>query len=381
MKAFFIALMMVCAWVTPVHASDDRLVHDLRDFCMEVAERLAAGDADYMMDRLDQSRLLASARFAGDRPASPEEMKGMEEGLRRGLSKSAAELKSYWHVAAVKRGTPQGECTLVSSLGQGEGRGAGSLLGIRLVVGKGVDGFIIRDIIYPNGISFFEKATMILPDVFRAVAVLDAPFLHDEKRVKDATELMQLLNANKTGDKQKFVSLFKQSGGYAIGNVVLAERFIISAQQISDEEYREALRFYIENVKPEAQEPSLLIDHYTFVGKPELAVSTMERISPFYAGSYSVEYILLGLRPENGDLAEFESRMLALLEKNPNVEMAYWLLLEEYTRKHEYQRATAVLDVLRDAYGYKFGRDLQDDPVYADLGKSPEFRRWLRESS
>lgn len=381
MKDYLFALMLMFGLAAPAHAAGNELVHDLGDFCMELASRLAAGDADYMLSRLDQSRLLADMRFIGDRLASPEELKALAEGINRGLSKNVMEWKIQWHVAAVARGNPEGSCTLVGNLGHDEATSAVALAGIRLIVAKSENDFVLKDVVYPNGGSFFAKATMLLPDLFRAGEIMKKPFLHDPQEVQDARELVRLLQAAGAGDNAAIVSYYKQSGAHVLQNAVLADRFIVAAQALPEKEYRESLEFYLENVKAEVQDPIHLIDHYHFLGKTDLALSALERVSPFYAGSYSVGVMRVALQQPGGDLAALESKVLALLEQNPNVEAVYWLLLNEYVHDREYERATLVMDVLVNAYGYTFGRTLKSEPAYVEFSRSPEFRRWRKRSS
>lgn len=381
MKACFFALMLMLGLATPAHAAGNELVHDLGDFCMELASRLAAGDTDYMLSRLDQSRLLADMRFIGDRLASPDELKALAEGINRGLSRNVMQWKLPWHIAAVARGNPEGSCTLVGNLGHDETTSASGLVGIRLIVEKSENDFVLKDVVYPNGSSLFVKATMMMPDLFRAIEIMEKPFLHDPQTVQDARELIRLIHAIGAGDDEAIVSGYKKSGEHIRQNELLADRFMASAQLLPEKEYRESLVFYIENVKAEIQDPTLLIDHYYFLGKTDLALAALERISPFYAGSYSVGVLSTSLQQTGGDLAALETKALALLEQNPNVEAVYWLLFNEYVHDREYERATLVMDVLVNAYGYTFGRTLKSEPAYLEFSRSPEFRRWRKRSS
>lgn len=369
--------LLCCFMPAMVHANPEPLITDANDFCMEMAVRLGSGDIGYLVDQLDMSGIQSSLRFAGGMMLSNDDAAGVVGGMKKGLRNTSARWALPWDVMPAFANGRNMECVLVGHVGR-DGMEDGALYGIRLVVRRAGQGFVLKDIVYANGETILGRGLSLVSRIIESHAVLENPYMHSEAEVARAREFTHFVKVSAAGVPEYAVKLYMRASQEIQQHPALSEVFLMNAQKLEEEKYKEALAYYAKNMDQKLQDPLLLIDHYHYQGDFEKALALLDKLEPFFANSYAIDYLRVGLRLQMGDRKALHAAILSTLEKQPDMESIYWILLDDYVSHREYENAIAVLEVLKVVYGFEFNKKLDKDEKYAELGRSPEYRRWWK---
>jgi hypothetical protein len=206
---------------------------------------------------------------------------------------------------------------------------------------------------------------------------LDKLLTNEQDYVRDLPKLTPITEAMKQGKKQDALRQLKELRPETKKQKVILLMRIQAAAEADETDYVAALE---EFRKLFPNDPSLdlqSIDYYMLKKNFPKALRCVDRLDESVGGDPYLNCIRSSVAMERGDGAEARRFANLAIDREPSLQIAYFVLVGLSLQDQKYDETVAGLKRIHDTFETSF-EDLTTLPEYAGFVKSPQYNQWLQ---
>ena len=198
----------------------------------------------------------------------------------------------------------------------------------------------------------------------------------DELLIKHLEEVQTMSQAMQSGEGAKALSIYRALPPELQRQKIILLTRIGAAAQVDDTEYERAMAAYQEAF-PRAPELALIVfDRYFLKGEYAKVLELLDQLETSVGGDPYLDVLRSSTFTAAGDLQRARAVSEKAVAAAPDMENAYFALLNVGLAFDEHALTADTLDRLSERFGYTW--QLEGQPDYASFLASDEGKRWLQ---
>lgn len=150
------------------------------------------------------------------------------------------------------------------------------------------------------------------------------------------------------------------------------------AGQVDEKKLEEAIREYMVAYPNDPGSQLVAMTGHLVAGRNEQALSCVDALDKLVGGDPYLDIFRAYLHLRSGKLDKVRPLARAALEKDPDWEDAYWVLLDVALREKKFGEVARLLNAVQGRFGYDLS-GVDEAPEYSEFVESPEYKAWVEE--
>lgn len=353
--------------------------YSLQDFCLDLRDRLTAGDGSWMTQYLSTDRIVQA--LSRQVPAFLRMEAGLDSPAFRNkleanwVSRLAANLgnhKAVWMMTRFEtKSANSAECTLTNDSYIEQDA---VFYAIRLQLSHQAGRVYVveaQDSLFnqPYSLMIGTLFSSILSEIDQTTDVSPLP------AARPAGTFMQLV---RSGDHRQIIDAYENRLSTAHQSLAVFQQCYLDAQAALENHYPEALALIVSR-QPAGLASGYRLDLAYLQQKPAAVPPLLDLLEQAWGYHPGMDVLRLLAYQDIGDTDNVYRTFDRALVKNDGYSLTYWHMMRFLARQQRFAEALLMADILVKRFDYHLeSARLAKDESLRDFAKSPLFREWLK---